>query len=552
MLNTLKTDTGWHDATPAQQGIWVLDKDERLRPTYLVPSVLEFTGTVDHSLLVESVRRAVSRHPALRSRFRLDPRHRRVQYRTDGAPAEVGFIDAIDEGWSPQEVARLIEVLCWTPFDLADEAPARAEVIRVEPETTLLVLTMHHIAFDGWSRHLLVAEITAIYQAAVRGQVLPLAAAGHPADVLGAAQQDGLAERTRQVVQRLRGAPLEIELPYDRRPGAGESSLLGSSVAVRLDDELTGKVMAVASQEGCTPFMTAIALLAGTLARAGSQRDFLFAFGWPGREDPASADVIGMFMATLVLRVGLDGDTTWRGLLRAARQAATAAFIDSDVPLNAVAAALNPDRQVLWPPLTPVLVNVDDLPLEIELAPGVRGRYRPIEPIYTKYDLDLFVRLDQGPDGNRLELSIDYSPDLFDRATITDLLSALRRSAADLAYFTEEPVLRPPTADANLDDPAARIMLVREAWREVLNVDEVDDDATFFDTGGDSLSLIVLVERLNQLTGRALKTIDLFRAGTVRGQAELLAGPATAAPASTRGGRDRLLNAARNGVRQQG
>jgi len=99
---------------------------------------------------------------------------------------------------------------------------------------------------------------------------------------------------------------------------------------------------------------------------------------------------------------------------------------------------------------------------------------------------------------------------------------------------------------ANLDDPGARLDVVRSVWREVLDVQDVADDATFFDLGGDSLRLVILVERLNQVTGRKLKTVDLFRAGTVRGHAELLAAPDPQAATGFRGtGREHLLAAAR-------
>jgi aryl carrier-like protein len=102
------------------------------------------------------------------------------------------------------------------------------------------------------------------------------------------------------------------------------------------------------------------------------------------------------------------------------------------------------------------------------------------------------------------------------------------------------------TTTANLDDPAARLDVVRSVWREVLDIAEVADDATFFDLGGDSLRLVILVERLNQVTGRKLKTVDLFRAGTVRGHAELLAAPDQQASTGFRGtGREHLLAAAR-------
>jgi len=104
------------------------------------------------------------------------------------------------------------------------------------------------------------------------------------------------------------------------------------------------------------------------------------------------------------------------------------------------------------------------------------------------------------------------------------------------------------TAEANLDEPEERIEVVRSVWREVLDVAGVADDVTFFDHGGDSLRLVMLVERLNQTTGRALRTIDLFRAGTVRGHSELLAGSSESTTPQFRGsGRSRLLDAARNG-----
>src|SRR5262249_55404253 len=78
-----------------------------------------------------------------------------------------------------------------------------------------------------------------------------------------------------------------------------------------------------------------------------------------------------------------------------------------------------------------------------------------------------------------------------------------------------KPVSDQANVDGNLDDPAGRLEIVRTVWREVLDLEDVADDTSFFDAGGDSLRLVILVERLNEATGRALKTIDLFRAGTV-------------------------------------
>jgi hypothetical protein len=69
------------------------------------------------------------------------------------------------------------------------------------------------------------------------------------------------------------------------------------------------------------------------------------------------------------------------------------------------------------------------------------------------------------------------------------------------------------------------IEVVRAAWAAVLDTAEpVPTDVNFFDAGGDSILLIVLLDRLNALTGRELEPPDLFRHSTVRAQAALLAG----------------------------
>ena len=73
---------------------------------------------------------------------------------------------------------------------------------------------------------------------------------------------------------------------------------------------------------------------------------------------------------------------------------------------------------------------------------------------------------------------------------------------------------------------------VRAAWAEVLDAPHVPDDVGFFDVGGDSILLIVLLDRLNTLTDRTLEPPDLFQHSTVRAQAALLAGTTETVAAS--------------------
>lgn len=101
------------------------------------------------------------------------------------------------------------------------------------------------------------------------------------------------------------------------------------------------------------------------------------------------------------------------------------------------------------------------------------------------------------------------------------------------------------------DDPVHTLDRVRQTWAEVLDVDTVPDDVNFFELGGDSLLLIVLLERLNGMTDRQLEAADLFQYSTVRTQTALLEQPDTKRELVELGATNRrgLLGRARRGDR---
>ncbi|MGW0770434.1 phosphopantetheine-binding protein [Streptomyces sp. NPDC002676] len=85
-----------------------------------------------------------------------------------------------------------------------------------------------------------------------------------------------------------------------------------------------------------------------------------------------------------------------------------------------------------------------------------------------------------------------------------------------------ENLTRSQTADLEAGDPSDFLVLVRSMWQDLLDF-EPDDDLGFFDCGGDSHRLFILIERLAKASGLKLKTVDVIKADTIAGQAELLA-----------------------------
>jgi amino acid adenylation domain-containing protein len=554
-VQTQGAPPGRYPVTSAQQRFWFMDRVSTLRSAYVAPVVVELTGPVDRSALERSVELVLARHPALRSRFELDRQRRQVLYRTDGSSPAVVLTDAEALGWGPHDIAAHVSTLCWAPFDLASDAPARGEIISAG-DRTLLVLSTHHIVTDGWSQQVLLEQISEAYHAGIEGRPPELPDPVHPAEVAGSDFGSPLDWRINEVVSRLHGAPTDVQLPHDRlRPEVQPTD--GVTCTTTLSAELTARLRAVADELGCTTFMVTAAVFAVALAQSSEQRDFVFAFPWAGREAPGSANAVGMFVNTLVLRVDLRDEPAWRDLLSRVRDESIACYRNADVPFDAVAARLHPDRDLSRPPLTPVYMSaLEGTPQPPCLGPTVVSRYLPPEPLRVKYELELTAT----DSAEGLALTAAYAVDLFDATTITKLLAAIVDSAAELVANPDASVLSPQVPDdiypaANGVLPAGEAVAaeddllerVRQAWSDVLGTDAVPVGVNFFEAGGDSLLLIVLMDHLNGMTERELEAADLFQHSTVRAQAELLAAPAGSRELCVLGARDRhrLLGRAR-------
>jgi non-ribosomal peptide synthetase component F len=238
-------------------------------------------------------------------------------------------------------------------------------------------------------------------------------------------------------VERLGGAPTDVWLPHDR-PRRETQSTVGAAATTRLPAPLASRIREVLGQVGCTTFMAGAALLAVVLARRSPQRDFLFAFPWSGREAPGSADAVAMLVNTLILRIDLRGDPTWRELMLRVRDASVASYRHAGVPFDGVAGALHPGRDLSRPALTPVFVTAEKDGLRTpDLGPGIRLRYLRIDHPRVKYELEL-TALERRRD---ILFKLEYAADLFDARTANRLLADMAAAARSLAAAPDSPAV---------------------------------------------------------------------------------------------------------------
>ncbi len=229
---------------------------------------------------------------------------------------------------------------------------------------------------DGWSVHLLVREIGALYGAFTAGPPVPsgqaaravrrlrgLAARGGGGDV-------GMTELA-WWLNLLSGEIARWTCPPTGPGRPSRPTAVGGPRGSSLPD-LTGRLTGSAGPEGATLFMTLLAAIQALLHRHSGQDDILVGAPVAGRRAVETEELIGCFLNTLVLRTGFGGQPGFRGLVDQVREVTLGAYSHQDVPFEAVLAALPVQRDLSRTPLFQVMVNLLNLPAGGEMRlPGL-------------------------------------------------------------------------------------------------------------------------------------------------------------------------------------
>ena len=159
----------------AQQRLWFLDRLEPNSSTYNIPSALRLKGPLDTNALEQSLNEIVRRHEALRTTFSM-VEGQPVQKISASLSLPLSVIDLsqLPESEREDEARRLTNEEAQRHFDLERGPLVRSVLLHLGSEDHILLLTLHHIASDGWSMSILHRELSALYQAFSNGKGSPL------------------------------------------------------------------------------------------------------------------------------------------------------------------------------------------------------------------------------------------------------------------------------------------------------------------------------------------------------------------------------------------
>ena len=420
-------------ASLAQQRLWLLHELDPGTPLYNVPLGLHLHGRVNAGALEQALGAVVARHEALRTTFEV----------IDGAPVQVIAAErpvrlaTHDLGALPCErrdaEASLRAIAeARRPFDLEAGPLLRATLVELGDDEHLFLLTLHHIVADGWSLGVLLRELSELYCAATEGRPASLPALSIQYPDYSEWQRQRLRGETLAALVaywkgKLAGSPAHLELPADR-PRPALSSGQGGRLTFTFSSALHETVGRLAREERTSAFAVLLAAFASLLYRYTGQEDFVIGSPAAGRERSETLDLIGFFVNTLVLRVRVDGDPSFRALLRRVREVVLGAQAHQELSFEKLVEVLQPERDLSLNPLFQVMFSFHGAALAPPDLTGIAARWLEIHAGFAQFDLTLtLVAGERGLAG-----SVEYNADLYDDDRIrrlSDHLGALLAGA---------------------------------------------------------------------------------------------------------------------------
>ncbi|WP_373493940.1 amino acid adenylation domain-containing protein, partial [Aquiflexum sp.] len=398
-----------------QQSLWFIHQLEG-SVQYHIPVIFKIKGKLDKSALENALLKIVNRHEILRTviaekdGIEYQKILEKDQFKLDEKEINIPEID--------KEITKLIKV----PFDLNNDHMVRACLITSGTDEYYLVITMHHIASDGWSSSLLKKELKELYEAFSKGNTTDLPELSYQYADYALWQRNLIAHNSFQSKidywkKRLQDtSPLQLPTDYTR------PSILSSNGDIHrfaIDSKLISQLKEIGKSQKVTLFMTLLASYKILLYRYSGQEDICVGTPIAGRENKETEDLIGFFVNTLALRTKIQNSLGFDEFLDQVKKSILEAFEFHQVPFEIIVGNLGQERDLSRNPVFQVmfvLQNVSDSKFHIE---GAEVTEELFEHFTSKFDMTLeLIETNEGIEG-----VLEYCTDLFQKETITNFVS---------------------------------------------------------------------------------------------------------------------------------
>jgi amino acid adenylation domain-containing protein len=433
-----------HPLSVGQQALWFQNQLAPISAAYNLGFTARIVSAFDAGLMRTAVERLIDRHPILRSTYRM----------SDGNPSLfiLGFLEPLfvqhdAAGLSEDELSTAVQRCNRAPFDLENGPIIRVHIFSRSDSDHVLLLSIPHIACDGWSMGLLIRDLRAFCEAQAGRRLTDLAP-------LHSRYTDFIEDQRRMLagsegdrlkhywIEQLGGEIPVLELPL-ARPRPPVRTYEGATHYFDLGDASYRKIRALTKSENATLYTVLLSAFQILLMRYSGQEDVPIGTPVAGRNRAEYEPVIGLFINQVAMRGDLSGNPTFSEVLKRNRRIVIDAIEHQSYPFPLLAQKIQPIRDPSCHPVFQVLFNLlgqSSLGSIDSLLDGSANetpmdfgpfKLKPFNIPQQEGQFDLALEMMYSDE--KLMASFRYCTDIFDAATIARMGQQYRCLLAHLA-----------------------------------------------------------------------------------------------------------------------
>ena len=436
---------------PAQERLWFLDRYEGGRSAaYNIPLAFRLEGRLDIPHMRHAFETLCERHEVTRTSFTMDEHGaRQVIHPAASFPLSFEVVD-VEEADLAKVMAQQAEEL----FDLEKPPLLRVRVYCLGPDDHVLMVVLHHVIGDGWSRSVYLRDVAELYAASIDGRppALPELPVAY-ADVAAWLRSRDFGPQLAYWKKKLAHL-VDLDFPTDRvRPAM--KTYAGDRFTFTIHEEVQAGLERLAREQQATLFMVLCGACSLLLGRYSNKEDVVIGTPVAGRTREEVRDLAGLFVNTLALRTDLSGNPSFETYLGRMRETCLEAYANQDLPFEQVVQALDVQRDPGRTPVFQVMCVMQEAGEgDLLRIPAGKVTELPVQSDTAKFDLAFtFVRTV----GGALTCQLEYNTDLFTRERMERMqghLESLLRVAATQPSLPiqEMPMLTPEEHDLMVRD----------------------------------------------------------------------------------------------------
>ncbi len=442
-----------------------------------------FTVRILSHLNVDALRRSfqklINKEPSLRTNYKI----------IDGKPVQEIrgykdiFFEIIDVSELDEEsLMNKVKAANQIPFELDNGDVFRIYLFRINEDNYIMLMSMHHIASDGWSMGIIFQEIKGLYEAESEGKSTPLQSSEYKYSDYILRQEkfihseDG-ENQWKYWKEELSGELPVLNLPCKPRPAV--QTFNGKVEYFNLEKDLVEGLKKLSQTEGTTLFVTLLTAYQIFLSRYSAQDDIIVGTPTAGRNQSEFERVIGYFINPVAIRTCFEKDQTFSHFLKTVKKKVLGAIANQEFPFVLVAERLlqkrDPSRSPIFETFFALQRVQQNDEIQEMIAPGNKGKR--VE--WGKLTLESFdISQQEGQFDLNIEFveaknlfsgALKYNTDLFEAPDIRKMIEHFKNLLTGIVSHPDELI-----SELQLLSDSERDLMINK-WNETdFNFEEFD------------------------------------------------------------------------------